>query len=133
MAKKKKKENYLDYIPAVSSRNTWDADKDGKVTIHMVHRGVYAWIAQKAFRRPRVSHIHLDEMGSFIFGKIDGQRTVGDIALLVKEQFGQEADPLYERLVHYMKILYNNGFIGYVKQNKKKGDQANGSSGTVGA
>ena len=60
------KKNYLDYIPVISEKNTW-SEEDGVVTIHMVHRGFYAWIAQKFFHRPRVSHIDLDAMGSFIF------------------------------------------------------------------
>ena len=107
---KKKQENYLDYVPVISPKNSWDV-KDGTVTIHMVHRGFYAWIAQKVFQRPRVSHIDLDAMGSFIFQQIDGQRTVGQLALLVKDRFGQEAEPLYDRLVKYMQILRNNGFI----------------------
>lgn len=108
MARKAKKdENYLDYIPAVSTKNSWDADAEGNVTIHMVHRGFYAWIAQKVFHRPRVSHIDLDEMGSFIFPLIDGERTVGQIAQLVRERFGADAEPLYERLAKYMQILRN--------------------------
>lgn len=115
----KKKENYLDYIPAISEKNRWDVGENGVVTIHMVHRGVYAWIAQKFFHRPKVSHIDLDRMGSFIFPLIDGKRTVGDIALLVKEEFGQEAEPLYDRLVKYMQILRNNGFIRYVGKDKE--------------
>ena len=114
---KKQQENYLDYVPVISGKNTWDT-ADGKVTIHMVHRGLYASIAQKFFHRPRVSHIDLDEMGSFIFPLIDGQRTVGDIALLVKERFGAEAEPLYERLSKYMQILRNNGFIYYKGKDK---------------
>ena len=114
----KKQENYLDYIPAISPKNTWATGEDGSVTVHMVHRGFYAFIAQKFFHRPRVSHIDLDTMGSFIFPKIDGQRTVGDIALLVKAEFGDKAEPLYDRLVQYMKILHNNGFIYYVGKEK---------------
>ena len=115
---KKSPENFLDYIPVVSEKNSWDADESGKVTIHMVHRGFYAWIAQKFFHRPRVSHIDLDEMGSFIFQRIDGQRTVGQIAELVKAEFGQEAEPLYDRLVKYMQILRNNGFIYYAGKDR---------------
>ena len=106
------KKNYLDYIPVISEKNTW-SEENGTVTIHMVHRGFYAAIAQKFFKRPRVSHIALDEMGSFIFPLIDGMRTVGDIAELVKAEFGEAAEPLYDRLVQYMKILHNNGFIRY--------------------
>lgn len=108
----KKKANYLDYVPVISDKNTWSVE-EGTVTVHMVHRGFYAAIAQKIFKRPRVSHIALDKMGSFIFPLIDGKRTVGDIALLVRDEFGDEAEPLYDRLVQYMKILHNNGFIRY--------------------
>ena len=115
----KKQENFLNYIPVISEKNSWDADAGGRVTIHMVHRGFYAWIAQRFFHRPRVSHIDLDAMGSFIFQRIDGQRTVGDIALLVKAEFGQKAEPLYDRLVKYMQILRNNGFIRYAGKDRK--------------
>lgn len=111
MAKKTK--NYLDYIPSISPTHTWDIEENGTVTIHMEHRGIFAWIAQKLFKRPRISHIHLDEMGSFVFPLIDGSRTVGDIADLVGEHFGPDANPLYERLAKYMQILYNYGFIYY--------------------
>lgn len=114
---KKPQENYLDYIPVISNKNTW-SEESGIVTVHMVHRGFYASIAQKVFHRPRVSHIALDEQGSFIFPLIDGKRTVGDIALLVKEKFGDKAEPLYDRLVQYMQILRNNGFIYYHGKDK---------------
>ena len=112
---KKKQENYLDYVPAISDKHTWSVEGD-KVTIHMEHRGFYAWIAQKFFSRPRVSHIDLDKHGSFIFQQINGERTVGELAELMKAEFGAEAEPLYDRLVKYMQILHNNGFICYVKK-----------------
>lgn len=107
---KKTSDNYLDYVPVIDPRNTW-SEAEGKVTIHMVHRGFYATIAQKVFHTPRVSHIDLDAYGSFLWTQIDGERTVGQLALLMKERFGQEAEPLYDRLVKYMQILRNNHFI----------------------
>ena len=115
----KKSDNYLDYVPVIDPRNTW-SEADGKVTIHMVHRGFYASIAQKFFHTPRVSHIDLDAMGSFIFPLIDGQRTVGDIAELVRTEFGKDAEPLYERLAKYMQILRNNGFIYYAGKDRTR-------------
>lgn len=114
---RKKQENYLDYVPVISPKNTWSVE-DGKVTIHMVHRGFYAAIAQKFFHRPRVSHIDLDAHGSFIFQQIDGRRTVNDLAQLMKAQFGKDAEPLYDRLVKYMQILRNNGFIYFAGKDK---------------
>ena len=44
---------------------------------------------------------------------------MGDIALLVKAEFGQKAEPLYDRLVKYMQILRNNGFIRYAGKDRK--------------
>ena len=114
---KKKKENFLDYVPAVSPKHNWEV-KDGKVVINMVHRGFYAAIAQKFFHRPRVSHIDLDTMGSFIFPLIDGERNIKDIGVLVHKEFGKKAEPLYERLSQYMQVLHNNGFIYYVGKDK---------------
>ncbi len=107
---KKKRENYLDYVPVIDPRNTWDT-QDGKVTIHMVHRGFYAAVAQKFFHTPRVSHIDLDEYGSYLWTRIDGKKTVGELARDMKARFGQGAEPLYDRLVKYMQILRNNHFI----------------------
>ena len=77
----KKKENYLDFVPAVNGQNTWDRGEDGVVTIHMVNRGFYNTLAQKLFHTPRVSHIKLDEYGSFLWTRIDGVKTVGQLAL----------------------------------------------------
>ena len=115
MAKQKK--NFLDFVPVISDRNTWNCE-NGKVTIHMVNKGFYHMIAQKFFNTPRVSHIDLDEYGSYIWLQIDGERTIGNIADLLKEKYGENAEPLYDRLVKYMQILFNNRFIEY---NKKGG------------
>ena len=110
MAKRTGK-NYLDFIPVINPQNDWSADGDGTVTIHMVHRGFYAAVAQRFFHTPRVSHIRLDAYGSFLWKEIDGTKSVGDLAQGMKAQFGAQAEPLYDRLVKYMQILRNNRFI----------------------
>ena len=48
----KKKENYLDFVPAVNGQNTWDRGEDGVVTIHMVNRGFYNTLAPEAVPHP---------------------------------------------------------------------------------
>ena len=116
----KKKENYLDFIPVVNGQNTWDRGEDGVVTIHMVNRGFYNTLAQKLFHTPRVSHIKLDEYGSFLWMRIDGVKTVGQLALELKEAYGEKAEPMYDRLVKYMQILRNNRFILFVGRDQVK-------------
>jgi len=104
--------NFLDWIPVVSMKNHWE-EEDGIVTIHMTHRGFFARVAQVFFHRPRTSRIELDSYGSFVFRSINGQRTVEDLAQMLREQFGGEVEPLYGRLVPYLQILRNNRFIEY--------------------
>lgn len=117
--KKKQRENYLDFIPVINSQNTWSADEEGVVTIHMVNRGFYNKLAQKVFHTPRISHIKLDEYGSFLWKRIDGVRTVGMLAQDLGEHFGKSVDPLYDRAVKYMQILYNNHFILFLGKDGK--------------
>ena len=93
----KKQENYLEFVPVISGKNSWDKDETGKVTIHMVHRGFYAWIAQKFFLRPWGSHIHLDAMGPFwSHHKVrvqDGKKASGQvIGFLLDRQYIGPAD-----------------------------------------
>lgn len=115
MGKRKgsKKGNYLDYVPVPNIACDWEQDEDGRVTIHAKNEGFYAGIAGRFFKRPRVSHISLDEMGSFVWLLMDGERNIYEIAGQVGEKFGSRADPLYTRLAGFFKILYRNHFIGY--------------------
>lgn len=109
--------NYLDHIPTPSDAHPYEVSEDGKVTIFVENKGFFHWIARNLFHRPRISQIHLDEMGNYIWPLMDGNRTIQDIALLVKEEFGEKAEPLYNRLVQYMRNLESYGFIGMSKKN----------------
>ena len=113
-----RKKNFMDFIPVCNPGYSWDADKKGIVTVHVVNQGFYNRIAQKFFHRPRVSHSALDEYGSFVWRKMDGERSVYEISKLVSAHFGKDAEPVVERVVKYIQILYQNKFIGYVKKKK---------------
>lgn len=112
----KQKENYLDYIPRPNALFEWKKNQDGKIEVKVHNKGVINGIAQKLLKKPKYSYIELDELGSFIWEQMDGSRSIYEIGGLVKEAFGEKAEPLYERLAQYMKILHNNHFIVY--QNK---------------
>lgn len=105
------KENYLDRIPSRNSLINWSADNDGIVTLDIENTGWVNRIAQILFKRPRVSHIHLDKLGSFIWPIMDGCKTITEIGKLVDSKFGEEAHPLYERLAKYFQILDSYHFI----------------------
>lgn len=112
---KRKGGNYLEQIPARNSEFPWKEDKQGMVVVDIVHRGIFDKLAQKLWVTPKISHIKLDKLGSFTWKQIDGNRNLIEIGALVKEEFGEQAEPLYERLCQYFDMLKNNRFISYKK------------------
>lgn len=117
--KKKDSSNYLDFIPQIASSLRWHLDEGEKVVLEIENTGWMNRIAQKLFHRPKVTQVHLDEMGTFVWPLIDGARTVNDIAILVKEHFGEKAEPLYPRIVKYFQIVESYHFIDFINKNGK--------------
>lgn len=107
----KNNQNFLDYVFKINDDLVWKQDENGQVTVDMENKGFTNRVAQKFFKKPAVSHIELEGMGSYIFTCIDGKRSVYEIGALLHDKYGDEAEPLYERLSVYMKHLENVGFI----------------------
>lgn len=108
---KKHKENYLDHVFRRAAAIEWDCDAKGNVTLIVENKGFFNRIAQKLIKKPEKTQLHLDKIGSFVWMKFDGTRSVYEIAMEVKREFGQKADPLYDRLTAYMEMLREQGFI----------------------
>lgn len=104
-------ENYLDKIPARNPAIGWTTDDEGAVTLEIQNKGMFNRIAQILFKKPKITYIHLDENGSFIWPLIDGNTTVGVIGEAVGAHFGEAAHPLYERLCKFFQILDSYNFI----------------------
>lgn len=108
---KNNNENFLDNKPIRNENIGWSADDNGIVTLEIENKGVFNRIAQKLFKKPKISYVHLDEMGSFVWPVIDGEKDITELGRLVDEYFGEKAHPLYERLAKYFQILHSYGFI----------------------
>ncbi|MBQ4612545.1 MAG: PqqD family protein [Clostridia bacterium] len=112
-------ENYLERIPCRPASLVWTSDAEGAVTLEVENTGWANRIAQKLFGRPKVSFIHLDKIGSFVWPLLDGEKTITELGKLVEEHFGEEAHPLYERLAQYFRILDSYHFIEWRTDNKQ--------------
>ena len=106
----KNKENFLEKIPQRNPQINWK-NENGNITLEIENKGLFNRLAQKLLKKPKVSFIHLDEMGSFIWPLIDGESDIIALGEKVKEHFGDKAEPLYERLSKYIKILESYGFV----------------------
>ncbi len=113
MKKKVISANYLDKIPAHPAALTFTEDAEGIVTLAVQNTGWANRLAQMFFRRPKVSYVHLDAFGSFVWLQCDGERTITRIGELVEEKFGAEAHPLYQRLAVYFQRLESYGLISW--------------------
>ena len=113
MAKKKLKisKNYFDGVPRRREDRPWRVKEDGIVEIDMENKGFYHFIAQKFFRKPRVSHISLDRYGSVVWQSIDGKNTVLDVIHIMEKEFPNEKDRMLDRVVTYLATLQRSGFI----------------------
>lgn len=118
MAKKKVviTKNYLEGMPFRPSHIKWKADDEGIVSLEIENVGFMNRVAQKLFKKPKVSYIHLDKTGSFVWQIMDGEKTIIDLGKEVEAQFGDEANPLYERLAQYFRILDSYGFVKWANK-----------------
>ena len=109
----------LDLIPRRNEALKWHRDLKDRVILEVENTGVMNTIAQRVFNKPRFTKVHLDAQGTFIWPLIDGEKTVADIAALVKEEFGEKAEPLYPRIVKYFQIVESYNFIEFINKPEK--------------
>ena len=107
---KKKDINYIEKIPFVNKKVT--VNDEGIVTLEVENKGVMNRIMQWLLFKPKISYIHLDEF-SFAVLSADGNRDIFEIGKLVEEKFGEKANPLYERLSEFFRIMDSYGFIDW--------------------
>ena len=105
-------DNYLDKKPC-RARLKWSKDQDGNVILEQEHKGVFYKLTQTLLKKPKITYVHLDETGSFLWPMLDGNTTVFELGKRMEEQFGEKASPLYPRLIKYLQILESYGFIEY--------------------
>lgn len=103
--------NYLEKIPAHPAHIPFTVGDDGAVTLSVENKGFVNRVAQRLLGKPKVSYIHLDEHGSFVWQCVDGSKTILAIGEDVKAHFGDAAEPLYERLATFFNILDSYGFV----------------------
>lgn len=111
MKKEKQQQNYLDLIPERKPELVWNTDDKGIIVLEVENTGIFNHIAQKLFKKPEYTKVHMEKYGSFLWPLIDGKRTVTELAGLLKAQFGNEVEPLYPRIVKYMQIMESYHFI----------------------
>lgn len=108
---KKLPANYMDLVFVKNESRPWRVKDDGFVEIDMENRGFFNSIAQRFFKKPKISHISLDKYGSLLWQALDGKTTVSDILKAMTEAFPAESDKMLNRVVQFLATLEMHGFI----------------------
>lgn len=106
----KNKDNILEYVPVQNC--PWDRDEKGRVflikekTKNKLLKKIIGWLG-----RNQDFHIHLDDLGSAAWLESDGQRTILQIAAILKQTFAARIEPAEPRLARFFAMLARDGFV----------------------
>lgn len=117
-----KNQNYLDYIPIKSNEITDYLEKEN-VVVELDHTGFFHWLAVKLYHVPRKTQYKLDVYGSKVWKFMNGSRTIDEIALEMRQEFGGEIEPLYERLTLFIRSLEMAGMLSCIAPNQERNNK----------
>lgn len=122
MVKKKEvknQDNFLLYIP-IKKHFEYEV-KNGYVYLIFRHDKAIEKFLRRLLKKSTVSDIKLDDLGTFVWQSIDGKKNVYEIGEDLKKNFGDRCEPVYDRLIMYLRYLSRRGWIAFekgVQQNK---------------
>ena len=113
----KSKINLLDLIPVRNIK--WEKKEDGLIVL-LKPKFELAFLKKYVLPRLKKPYfkIKLDPVGSFIWEHCDGSLRVKEVAKNLKDKFGEDVEPLYDRLALFLQSLEKNHLIFYKKENK---------------
>lgn len=120
--KENKDDNFLLYIPS-KRLTTFEVNK-GKVLLIFHHNKPIEKFVRWMVKKPYTSDMQLDDLGSLVWLSINGESTVYEIGEILKEKFGKGCEPVYDRLIMFIRYLHKRGWITLDRgdQNKNRGD-----------
>ena len=134
----KKEDNFLLYIP-MKKHKEWEV-RGGNVYLIFHHNKLPEKILRIfSKKRPKVTDIKLDNLGTAVWNNCNGENTVYDIGKkllelpevkkqykdLTYEAYEDKCHPIYERLIMYLRYLTKKGWVSFklseeVLEEKKK-------------
>ncbi|RLE28634.1 PqqD family protein [Candidatus Acetothermia bacterium] len=109
MGKDKRKKNLLNYVPYIPAGVEY---RDG-ILYSTISRGPFSKLYLRLARIEDRKKTYLDDVGRFVIERIDGRKSVREIAEELKEEFGERVDPVYQTLAIFLKQLSTRGLIRF--------------------
>ncbi|MEI6748069.1 MAG: hypothetical protein ACOYMF_03585 [Bacteroidales bacterium] len=109
-----KSTNFQDLIPVHLQK--YRIDDDGLVTLvipKFSNQKFARWFIPA--RKPTDITIKLEKYGSAAWLAMDGKRNMHEIFNLLVDQFGDDIQPVNERMSKYMSLLYNQKHVSFAQ------------------
>jgi hypothetical protein len=107
----RKEDNFLLYIPK-KKHMEWE-ERNGKVFLIFRHDKAAEKFLRWLVKKPYVSDLELDDLGSSTWKFIDGKKSVHEIAQSLLKKYGKSVEPVNERLIMYLRHLNKKGWISF--------------------
>jgi len=92
----------------------WDDKGDRVVVVRPRPVGpVPRVLLDRFFYLLAAKRLRLDQMGSASWLLLDGERSVAQVAELLRERFGEAVEPVEERLGHLVRVFRREGLVAY--------------------
>jgi len=102
--------NLFDLVPVRTAG--WEEDDAGRVVIH-APRGRLLTFFSRLFGKEEHVRLRLDEEGSFVWKRCDGQRTAGEIVDEACRERGEETASFARRTASFLRDLKKNRLIRF--------------------
>jgi hypothetical protein len=85
---------------------------EGDLVVVQIPRFRSRWMGwlQRRLKKPYFQ-LHLDKIGSSVWLACDGESTVSDIGKRLKERFGDDIEPLWDRLALFIRQMRSGKLI----------------------
>lgn len=104
--------NLLDLVPVPTARSTEAGDLTVVERTLPPVRGFKSFFLRLSFLTG-VKRLRLDELGTAVWRRLDGRRTVAEVAAALREEFGAGCEPAEERLGMFLGMLRRERLIAY--------------------
>lgn len=119
LKKDKKEDNFMLYVPK-KKHTTWEIDKSQRcVKLLFYHDKTIEKFLRWLVKKPRVSDMTLDDIGSATWLLIDGKNNVNEISRKLFEKYGERCNPENNSLIMYLRHMNRKGWISFDKGDQK--------------
>lgn len=116
MKKKEDSKNLLELIPSKLCDSVFEGEKEFILLPKFPSKFGRKFI-MPILTKPFLK-IELDEIGTYIWNTVDGEKNVYEICEMAKNHFGDKVEPVYERVGKFFSMMKLSSVVEFIDEEK---------------